>query len=83
MKFIMVIIICFGANCQALWENTPYDSETVCLDSTKSVANYMQEVYPESSGQIYCMEQEQFNKFYKDLENGLDLSPQFNPAPGA
>ena len=24
-----------------------------------------------------------FNKFYKDLENGLDLSPQFNPAPGA
>jgi hypothetical protein len=43
----------------------------------------MQEVYPESSGQIYCMEQEQFNKFYKDLENGLDLSPQFNPAPGA
>jgi len=80
MKFIMVIIICFGANCQALWENTPYDSETVCLENTKSVASYMQEVYPQSSGEIYCMNEEEFTKFYKDLEDGKKLNLQ-EPLP--
>ena len=81
MKFIMVIIICFGANCQALWENTPYDSETICLENTKSVASYMQEIYPQSSGEIYCMNEEQFDIFYKDLEKGLNLNLQYTPLP--
>jgi heterodisulfide reductase subunit A-like polyferredoxin len=79
MKFIMVIIICFGANCQALWENIPYDSETACLQNTKSVASYMQEAYPNSSGEIYCMTQMQFDKFYKDLEDGMNLNLQYTP----
>ena len=81
MKFIMVIIICFGANCQALWENIPYDSETACLQNTKSVASYMQEAYPNSSGEIYCLTQMQFDKFYKDLEKGLNLNLQNTPLP--
>tara|TARA_B100000287_G_C20190193_1_gene605838 strand:+ start:141 stop:389 length:249 start_codon:yes stop_codon:yes gene_type:complete len=75
----MVIIICFGANCQALWENIPYDSETACLQNTKSVASYMQEAYPNSSGEIYCMNQMQFDKFYKDLEDGMNLNLQYTP----
>ena len=75
----MVIIICFGANCQALWENIPYDSETACLQNTKSVASYMQEAYPNSSGEIYCMTQMQFDKFYKDLEDGMNLNLQYTP----
>ena len=81
MKFIMVIIICFGANCEAIWERVPYDSEVTCLQSTKSVASYMQGQYPNSSGEIYCMNEEQFDLFYKDLEKGLNLNLQYTPLP--
>ena len=80
MKFIMVIIICFGANCQALWEQDLYESEATCLQNTKSVASYMQETSPQSAGEIYCMNQEEFTKFYKDLENGKKLDLQ-EPLP--
>ncbi len=70
MQYIMVILICFGANCQAIWEKTYYTSKEECLSATLPVKQYMMEVYPQSSGEIYCMTEEQFEAYNKQLLEG-------------
>ena len=81
MKIIMVIIICFGANCQAIWEKTYYPSIEECITQSTPVRNYMIEVYPDSAGEIYCMTEPEFNKYYQYLEEGG--KPLIEPNPGA
>ena len=70
MKFIMVIIICFGANCQTIWDKQLYSTVDDCLAAAGPVKEYMMQVYPTSAGQIYCMSEEEFINFKKNLEEG-------------
>ena len=70
MKFIMVIIICFGANCQTIWDKQLYSTVDDCLAASTPVREYMMQVYPTSAGQIYCMSEEEFINFKKNLEEG-------------
>mgnify|MGYP001222056764 CR=1 FL=1 len=37
MKIIMVIIICFGANCEAIWEKKSYSSIEECVTASAPV----------------------------------------------
>ena len=69
MKFIMVIIICFGANCQTIWDKQLYSTVDDCLAASGPVKEYMMQVYPTSAGQIYCMNEEEFTKYKKNLED--------------
>ncbi len=68
MQYLMVILICFGANCQTIWEKTYYNSKEDCLAATQPVKQYMMDVYPGSSGEIYCMTQEQFEEYSKQRQ---------------
>jgi len=70
MKFIMVIIICFGANCQTIWDKQLYSTVDDCLAASGPVKEYMIQVYPTSAGQIYCMDEQQFKNYEEYLENG-------------
>ena len=70
MKFIMVIIICFGANCQTIWDKQLYSTVDDCLAASGPVKEYMMQVYPTSAGQIYCMSEEEFSKYKKNVEDG-------------
>ena len=70
MKFIMVIIICFGANCQSLWDKQEYSTVDDCLAASGPDREYMMQVYPTSTGQIYCMNEEEFANYYKQLQDG-------------
>ena len=70
MKIIMVIIICFGANCQTIWDKQLYSTVDDCLAASTPVREYMMQVYPTSAGQIYCMSEEEFINFKKNLEEG-------------
>ena len=70
MKIIMVIIICFGANCDAIWEKKYYSSIEECVTASAPVKTYMMDVYPDSAGEIHCMSGEEFNKYYNFLQNG-------------
>jgi len=75
MKFIMVMIICFGGNCQAIWENTfNWDTLDECVEASLPVKSYMMDIYPSSSGEIYCMSKEQFEDFYQDIESGAPIT---------
>ena len=70
MKVIMVIILCFGANCQAIWEKNYYPSIEECIIASAPVKGYMMNAYPNSAGEIHCMTKGEFEKFYKGLEAG-------------
>ncbi len=70
MKFIMVIIICFGVDCQAIFEETPYDSHASCYEVAKDTSQMMQQMYPQSSGEVHCFNEHQFSEFEKMLEQG-------------
>ena len=70
MKFIMVIIICFGANCQSLWDKQEYSTVDDCLAASGPVREYMMQVYPTSTGQIYCMNEENFEDWKEEIEKG-------------
>ena len=70
----MVIIICFGANgsidCQAIWEKNYYSSMEECITASGPVKDYMIKTYPESAGEIHCMSEEAFDKYYQFLKEG-------------
>ena len=70
MKVIMVIIICFGANCQAIWEKNYYPSIEECVTASAPVKIYMIDVYPDSAGEIHCMTEEIFEDYKQFLEEG-------------
>ena len=70
MKIIMVIIICFGANCQAIWEKNYYPSIEECVTASAPVKIYMMDVYPNSSGEIHCMTEGEFEDYVQFLEEG-------------
>ena len=83
MKIIMVIIICFGANCEAIWEKTYYPSIEECVIQSKPVKDYMMDVYPNSSGEIHCMTEGEFEDYIQVLEEGGKPSIATIPNPDA
>jgi len=70
MKVIMVIIICFGANCEAIWEKNYYSSIEECVTASAPAKTYMMDTYPDSAGEIHCMGKKEFDEFYNFLQNG-------------
>ena len=74
MKFIMVVIICFGVDCQAIFEENPYERYDICMETASSTAQFMQYTYPESSGQVDCLNSKEFELLQEQLENGEKLT---------
>ena len=67
-NFFMVIILCFNTICQGISQNTTYPNIEECLAASPAVKEYFMSTLPDSSGQIYCMVKEEFNKWKKQLE---------------
>ena len=78
MKFFMVIIVCFGVDCQAIYEKTPYDTHAACYDVALQTTEFMQQMYPGTSGEVHCLDEEQYNLYNEFLRNGGDpsMAPQ-------
>ena len=70
----MVIILCFGANCQAIWEKNYYPSIEECIIASAPVKVYMMDAYPESAGEIH---------YVKFLEEGGKPTITTIPNPDA
>ena len=68
MKFIMVILICISGQCQNLFEEHLYDSKAACETEGAKAKQYMMETYPESSGEIWCLTMDEFQEYWKYLE---------------
>ena len=70
MKFIMVIIICFGADCEAIFDKAKYETYDECYQSAIATANYMRSTFPASAGEVHCWDEKQFETFQKFLDEG-------------
>jgi hypothetical protein len=67
----MVIVICFGADmCKSVFDQQTFNSYNECVASTKIVAQYMNDAYPNSSGEIHCFNEQEFKDYQKYLDNG-------------
>ena len=53
MKFIMVVLICFGADCRAIYEEFRYENYDTCMIEAVKTRDYMKSTFPASSGQVY------------------------------
>ena len=60
MNWILVIVICWGFNCQTIYEEKLYDTELECNNEAARVMEYAQEMYPNSSGEVHCLTSTQF-----------------------
>ena len=70
MKFIMVVIICFGADCNAIFEQTFYNTKDQCLEVAMETTAFMRDTYPGTSGEIHCFNEEEFKLYNEYLKNG-------------
>jgi hypothetical protein len=70
MEFVMVMVICFGVGCSAIFDHTVFDSYQSCFNKAKITTEYMKKQYPQSAGEIYCMTQEELKNYKSFLNNG-------------
>ena len=68
MDFIMVIIICFGLDCQAIYEEFEYENYDKCISEAYGVSEYMKLTFPTSAGEVHCLDKQQFTDFEKYLQ---------------
>lgn len=60
MKWIMIVMICWGTECQTMYEQYLYEKESDCLTEAAIVSDYAQMTYPGTTGQIYCLNEDEF-----------------------
>jgi len=71
MKFLMVMIICFAEDaCQAVFDTAEFQTYDQCMAQAMPVSKYMSEVYPNSSGEIQCLPEEDYAKYKVFIDNG-------------
>ena len=54
MKCLMIITVCIGFDCSQLtgW----YDTQEECQAESHNAKQWFMEAYPESHGEVYCVE---------------------------
>ena len=81
MKFVMVMIICFGVDCDAVFDPaTTFNSYDTCYSTALQTTTYMQQMYPQSAGEIHCFDEDQIDVFQKFLDDG-NKPTLLNPEP--
>jgi hypothetical protein len=79
MKWIMVVIICFTADvCERMYDQEMYNTMDECIAASDGVAEYMKESYPATAGKIFCLDEENFENYKKQLEINPNYTPDFN-----
>ena len=80
-SFVMVMIICFGAECEAVLDPaTTFNTHDTCYSTALQTTAYMQQIYPQSAGEIHCYDENQLAEFQKYLEDG-NKPTLTNPEP--
>ena len=71
MKFMMVIIVCFGGGvCDAVFEPSKYNTYGECQLVARETAMYMKESFPNSVGEIHCWPEKEMEDYKKFLQDG-------------
>jgi len=77
----MVMIVCFTVEvCTAMFDDTKFNSYDACYESSRSAVSYMQEMYPDSAGEVWCLTPEELAVYREYIDKGG--KPQLtNPEP--
>ena len=71
MNFTMVMIVCFSVQvCTAMFDDTKFDSYDECYESSRSAVSYMSEIYPNSSGEVWCLTPEELALYRDYIDQG-------------
>ena len=69
----MVIIICFSVNCSTMNIKDAYETYDSCTTASKGIADYMQDTFPTSSGEIYCMTEQEFEDYQDEYGKSQEI----------
>ena len=75
MKFILVVYMCLAGACESVYELEKYDTLALCRSAGEEVKAYAMQNFPQSSGEVYCLTEEEFKKYqdyFKPGKIGLD-----------
>ena len=77
----MLMIVCMTMEvCTAMFDDTRFSDYDTCYEASRSVVNYMQEMYPDSAGEVHCLTDEELAVYREFLDQGG--KPQLkNPEP--
>jgi len=62
-EFFLVIMMCIAGECTSLHDENSYKSYDDCYNKSVIVAKEMNEAYPQSSGQCFCLTPEQYKEY--------------------
>jgi hypothetical protein len=72
MKFILVVYMCIAGACESVYEQKLYDTKALCEASGAEVKEYAMINFPQSSGEIWCLTEEQFKEYQDHYKTGDD-----------
>ena len=59
----MVVYMCLAGACESVYEQKLYDTREQCEASGQEVREYAMMNFPQSSGEIYCLTEEEFKQY--------------------
>ena len=77
----MLMIVCMTMEvCTAMFDDMKFSDYDTCYEASRSVVNYMQEMYPDSAGEVYCLTDQELATYREYIDQGGE--PQLtNPEP--
>ena len=77
----MLMIVCMTMEvCTAMFDDRKFSDYDTCYEASRSVVNYMQETYPDSAGEVYCLTDQELATYREYIDQGG--KPQLaNPEP--
>ena len=63
MKFVLLVYMCIAGTCESVYEQKLYDTQALCQQSADETKTYLMQKFPMSSGEIYCLTEEEFAKY--------------------
>ena len=61
-----------------MYDQEMYNTAEECTAASEGVAEYMKEAYPTTAGKIFCLDEENFENYKKQLEQNPNYVPDFN-----
>ena len=69
-EYFLVIVFCMFGECQNLDSPKPFASYGECHEQAQATAMMMNRQYTNSTGEIYCLDEEQYNLYLEAFSKG-------------
>ena len=67
-EYFMVILFCLMGECQTIYQEKGFETYQGCLEESAKTSQLFHMKFPNSQGEIYCLNQEQFNNYLNSTE---------------